>query len=154
MPLPAAVRRPRRGDVAQGFLPASLVRCIGPWDGDEAGDIPIYRRGPGLHLVAILPHARRCDAGAVSGDRERPNHPHAPDPTVEIARCCVVRRMCTRANSGRRAGGCELREVSGHFSQRRRKDGTPFCFTGDVFLLCRASSCFFSELTLGLLSCL
>ena len=23
----------------------TLVRCIGPWDGDEAGDIPIYRRG-------------------------------------------------------------------------------------------------------------
>jgi hypothetical protein len=38
--------------------------------------------GPPLHLVAILPHARRCDAGAVSdrGNCERFNPPHALHP--------------------------------------------------------------------------
>lgn len=78
-------------DVARGFfwclasprLPPRTVEGAGrnhwcaascreprPWDSDEAGDIPSYRRArPGLHLVAILPHARRCDAGAVSHDQ-------------------------------------------------------------------------------------
>jgi len=151
MPLPAAVRRPRRGGVAQGFSepPASLVRCIGPWGRGTAtrpGTFP-STGGAGLHLVAILPHARRCDAGAVSGDCERPNHPHAPDPTVEIGRCCVVRRMCTRANSGR-AGGCEKCLA---ISPKNEGRNTFLLHRRCVFAV-PSIFLFFSEPTLGLVS--
>lgn len=98
-------------DVARGFfwclasprLPPRTVEGAGrnhwcaascreprPWDSDEAGDIPSYRRArPGLHLVAILPHARRCDAGAVSHDQgncARFNPPHALHPNCPDTR--------------------------------------------------------------------
>lgn len=69
---------------------AASCREPRPWDSDEAGDIPSYRRArPGLHLVAILPHARRCDAGAVSHDQgncARFNPPHALHPNCPDTR--------------------------------------------------------------------
>ena len=130
MPLPAAVRRPRRGGVAQGFSepPASLVRCIGPWDGDEAGDIPIYRRGRS-------PSGRYPTARAQMRCRRGVWRPRAAQPSARPRSNCRDRPLLCReahVHEGQQWTRWWLREVSSHFSQERRTEhlfaAPPMCF--------------------------
>ena len=133
MPLPAAVRRPRRGGVAQGFSepPASL----------DAGALhrPVgRRRGRGhSHLPAGArpPSGRYPTARAQMRCRRGVWRLRAAQPSARSRSNCRDRPLLCReahVHEGQQWTRWWLREVSSHFSQERRTEhlfaAPPMCF--------------------------
>ena len=131
--MPAAVRRPRRGGVAQGFSepPASL----------DAGALhrPVgRRRGRGhSHLPAGArpPSGRYPTARAQMRCRRGVWRPRAAQPSARPRSNCRDRPLLCReahVHEGQQWTRWWLREVSSHFSQERRTEhlfaAPPMCF--------------------------
>jgi len=76
-----------------GALHLAVNRARGSGAATRPGTFPATG-GAALHLVAILPHARRCDAGAVSdrGNCGRFNPPHALHP-IQLSRSEIDRTL-------------------------------------------------------------